>query len=66
MAFEVGGGNPLLAQLSIIPFVLALLRYAVDIDRGAAGEPESIVAGDRVLQVLAIVWVATLTLAVYL
>lgn len=55
-AFEVGGGNPLLAQLSIIPFVLALLRYAVDIDRGAAGEPESIVAGDRVLETLGLCW----------
>ena len=55
-AFEVGGGRPLLAQLSIVPFVLALLRYAVDIDRGAAGEPESIVAGDRLLESLGLIW----------
>lgn len=55
-AFDVGARQPLLAQLSIAPFVLALLRYAVDIDRGAAGEPESIVLGDRVLKVLGLVW----------
>jgi len=55
-AFEVGGGKPLLAQLSIVPFVLALLRYAVDIDRGAAGEPESIVAGDRLLESVGLIW----------
>ena len=55
-AFEVGGGRPLFAQLSIVPFVLALLRYAVDIDRGVAGEPEAIVAGDRLLQALGVVW----------
>ena len=55
-AFGVGGGQPLLAQISIAPFVLALLRYAVDIDRGMAGEPETIVASDRVLQALGVVW----------
>jgi decaprenyl-phosphate phosphoribosyltransferase len=55
-AFDIGARQPLLAQLSIAPFVLALLRYAVDIDRGAAGEPEAIVIGDRVLQVLGVVW----------
>ncbi|MBM7519385.1 decaprenyl-phosphate phosphoribosyltransferase [Nocardioides nitrophenolicus] len=45
-----------LAELSIVPFVLAMLRYAVDIDRGAAGEPEAIVLGDRVLQFLGVLW----------
>lgn len=49
--------NVLLPQLSIVPFTIAILRYAVDIDRGLAGEPESIVLGDRVLQVLGLLWV---------
>lgn len=52
--------------ISIVPFVVALLRYAVDVDRGEAGEPEAIALGDRVLQVLAVAWVAALGLAVYL
>jgi decaprenyl-phosphate phosphoribosyltransferase len=37
----------------------------VDVDCGNGGEPEEIALGDRVLQVLALVWVGTLTLAVY-
>ena len=36
--------------------LLSTSRYAVDIDRGSAGEPEAIVLGDRVLQVLGVVW----------
>jgi len=57
-AFQVGTtrGEPGLAQLSVVPFVLAVLRYAVDIDRGAAGAPEDVVLADRWLLVLGLVW----------
>ncbi len=56
-AFEVGQGAATpWAAFSIAPFVLGLLRYAVDIDRGVAGAPEDIVLGDRVLQVLGVAW----------
>ena len=48
-----------------MPFVIALLRYAVDVDGGKAGEPEEIVLHDRVLQVLGVFWVVTLGLAFY-
>jgi decaprenyl-phosphate phosphoribosyltransferase len=50
--------------ISIAPFVLALLRYAVDVDRGLAGEPEEIVLRDRVLLLLGLLWVAAIGLAV--
>ena len=53
------------AIVSIVPFVVAILRYAVDVDGGNGGEPEEIVLGDRVLQVLGLVWVALIGLAVY-
>lgn len=53
------------AAISIAPFTLALFRYAVDIDRGLAGSPEDIVLGDRVLQVLGLIWLVLLTLAVF-
>ena len=43
--------------ISMIPFVIAILRYAVDVDGGEAGEPEEIALGDRVLQLPAIVWI---------
>ena len=51
--------------VSVVPFVIALLRYAVDVDSGQAGEPEEIVVHDRVLLVLAATWAATLVASVY-
>jgi len=56
-AVGIGGAvGGLFPQLSIIPFLIAILRYAVDIDRGAAGEPESVVLGDKTLLVLGLLW----------
>src|SRR3954470_64011 len=52
------------STLSIAPFVLAILRYAVDVDKGTAGAPEELVLRDRVLVALGVVWVATVGLAV--
>ncbi|WP_442860981.1 decaprenyl-phosphate phosphoribosyltransferase [Amycolatopsis sp. CA-230715] len=51
--------------LSMIPFVVAILRYAVDVDGGNAGEPEELVLRDRVLQVLGLLWIATLVVSYY-
>lgn len=52
--------------ISLVPFVIAVLRYAVDVDGGNGGEPEEIALGDRVLQVLGGALVLTLIAAVYL
>ena len=52
--------------ISIVPFVVALLRYSVDVDNGAAGEPEEIVLHDRMLMVLGVLWAACLMGSVYL
>jgi decaprenyl-phosphate phosphoribosyltransferase len=52
--------------ISLVPFVVAVLRYAVDVDGGNGGEPEEIAIGDRVLQVLGGCLVFTLIAAVYL
>ena len=52
------------AEISLAPFVLGLLRYAVDIDRGTAGTPEDIVFRDRALQAIGLVWGITVCLAV--
>ncbi len=58
-AFEVsaasGGSTPWLA-FSVAPFVVAVLRYTLAIDRGAAGAPEDIVLRDRGLQIIGLVW----------
>jgi decaprenyl-phosphate phosphoribosyltransferase len=60
-----GGGEFPWYELSILPFVLALLRYALDLDRGAGGAPEEVVLGDRTLQLIGLVWVITFGLGVY-
>jgi len=52
--------------ISMVPFTIAVLRYAVDVDGGEAGEPEEIALGDRVLQLLAIAWIGVVGVAVYL
>ncbi len=52
--------------VSIVPFVVALLRYSVDVDSGAAGEPEEIVLHDHMLMVLGGSWAACLMASVYL
>ena len=66
-AFEIReGSGSVWSVISMVPFVVAVLRYAVDVDGGNAGEPEEIALGDRVLQVLAVSWAASLLLAVYI
>ena len=50
----------------MVPFTIAILRYAVDIDGGEAGEPEDIALKDRVLQLLAVAWIGTIGAAVFL
>ena len=50
--------------VSMVPFTIAILRYAVDVDGGLAGEPEDIALRDRVLQLLALAWIATVGAAV--
>jgi decaprenyl-phosphate phosphoribosyltransferase len=66
-AFEraEGGGSFPWYELSILPFVLALLRYALQLDRGAGGAPEEVVLADRTLQIIGAIWVVTFGLGVY-
>ena len=51
--------------ISIIPFVLGILRYAIDIDAGEAGEPEDIVLRDRLLQIIGLFWLACVGIGVF-
>jgi decaprenyl-phosphate phosphoribosyltransferase len=44
-------------QLSILPFVMAVLRYALVLDQGKGSAPEEIILRDRPLQVIGLVWV---------
>lgn len=51
-------------QLSMVAFILAILRYAVFADRGAAGEPEEVVLRDRALALIGLSWLIMYGLAV--
>jgi decaprenyl-phosphate phosphoribosyltransferase len=63
-AFEQDGGTVPWQSISIVPFVLGLLRYAVDIDGGRAAEPEDIILADRGLQAIGLVWFVLVCLGV--
>jgi decaprenyl-phosphate phosphoribosyltransferase len=52
-------------ELSIIPFVLAVLAVELAISRGRGGEPEELALTDRLLQLLAVVWLALLLCGIY-
>jgi decaprenyl-phosphate phosphoribosyltransferase len=64
-AFENGAGADIpWHMISIAPFVVAMLRYAVDIDAGTAAEPEEIVWRDRMLQGIGVLWLVVFLLGV--
>lgn len=65
-AFERDRNAPSWFVISMIPFTVAILRYAVDVDGGVAGEPEEIALRDRVLQVLALAWIGSVIAAALL
>jgi decaprenyl-phosphate phosphoribosyltransferase len=65
-AFERDGTNASWYAVTIIPITIAILRYAVDVDGGLAGEPEEIALKDRVLQLLLLAWIGTIGAAVFL
>lgn len=65
-AFEnaASTGDDTWFRLSIVPFVIAVLRYALVVDQGGGGAPEEVVLSDRVLQVVGLIWLVTFALGV--
>jgi decaprenyl-phosphate phosphoribosyltransferase len=63
-AFDPSRTNNTWFAISVIPITIAVLRYAVDVDGGMAGEPEEIALRDRVLQLLLVGWIGTFCAAV--
>ena len=65
-AFEKSNavGNPVWFQLSIVPFVLGILRYALLLEQGGGGAPEDLVLSDRVLIALGALWAVLFGIAV--
>lgn len=66
-AFEQSGGSFVpWYELSIIPFVLFVLRYALLLGNGRGSAPEELILGDRGLQASALAWVLVYGAGVYL
>ena len=67
-AFENRGERALgvpWTAISIAPFTLGLLQYALEVDAGNAGEPEDVVLHDHVLQGIGVVWLVVISVAVF-
>jgi len=54
-----------LFQISIVPFAIAILRYALLLEQGKGAEPENLVFSDRTLLVAGAIWAAIYACAVY-
>lgn len=52
-------------ELSIVPFVLAVVLVELAIEQGRGGEPEQLALKDRGLQVLGLAWVALLCCGIF-
>lgn len=67
--FDMGHASESLAaiwyQISMVPFTIAILRFAADVDRGDGGAPDELALTDRTLQALAVLWILCIVMAVY-
>jgi decaprenyl-phosphate phosphoribosyltransferase len=54
-----------LYELSIVPMLMALMRYLLVLEEGGGAAPEEVFANDRLLQLLGLCWVIVYGLAVY-
>jgi decaprenyl-phosphate phosphoribosyltransferase len=66
-AFErsAEGDTDVWYQLSVIPFVLGILRYALLVEHGHGGAPEELLLRDRVLLAVGALWAVVFALGVH-
>lgn len=62
---ELAGSDLPLYELSIVPMLLALLRYLLILEQGHGGAPEEVFVADRQLQAFGVIWAVTFGLGVY-
>ncbi len=59
------GHHPMWFELSILPFVLAVLHLELRFETGHGGAPEDLALGDRTLQVLGLLWATLFAIGIY-
>ena len=67
-AFETStasGSDWPLYELSIVPMLMALMRYLLVLEKGGGAAPEEVFASDRLLLLLGFCWIVVYGLAVY-
>ncbi len=60
-----GGHDPVWFQLSIIPFVIAVLHLVRQLDSGKGSAPEDLAIHDHRLQIYGLIWIAFFAVATY-
>jgi decaprenyl-phosphate phosphoribosyltransferase len=63
---ELSGSDLPFYELSIVPMLIALLRYLLVLEQGHGAAPEEVFASDRVLQLMGALWIVVFGLGVYL
>jgi decaprenyl-phosphate phosphoribosyltransferase len=64
-AAGVHRGRAVWLELTVVPFVLAVLRYALLVEAGEGGAPEDVILGNRVILALGAIWLALFVVGVY-
>ena len=59
------GQHPIWFELSIVPFVVAILHLELRFETGHGAAPEDLALGDRTLQILGLLWVVLFAVGVY-
>lgn len=63
---SIGRGSHLVwFELSIVPFVLAVLLVELAVQKGRGGEPEELALTDRALQLCGLAWAALIVIGIY-
>jgi decaprenyl-phosphate phosphoribosyltransferase len=65
-AFAAGVRHGTLAELSVLPLTLAILRYGLLLETGQGGAPEEVLLRDLPLLALSLTWAAVYGLGIYL
>ncbi|MFN2608132.1 MAG: decaprenyl-phosphate phosphoribosyltransferase [Acidimicrobiales bacterium] len=62
---SAAAGRGVWFELTAVPFVLAILRFALLVEQGRGDPPEDLLLGDRTIVVMVVAWAALFAVGVY-